>query len=271
MKVIALITLLSLFSFICGAQESDGDWVLDPKTSTLIPTYMAKVKVVHGKVTAGERELKVGGKIGADEIIKTDAKSLVVLELADQTLLTLGPNSEIKVENWNYKTVNDRSAIFNLLRGQLRSLIKSKTQKPDQIMIKTKTASLGVRGTELLVNTHQKENQEITEIALLEGIVRLTETKSNKAQDILPGDFARITADDEKSETEKRKMSPEELKELEGYLAVGVPQLLKPIALANENQKSSTNSKDRGDEPHPILKKSVDQKVKELNETWYKK
>ena len=156
---IFIILIFELVFSISFASEQDKDWVFDPKTSTLVPKYIGKIIAITGKISVEDQELKKGSKIYKNDIVKTFDKSYVVIELIDLSKMTLGPNSEFKVENWSYRTKEDREADFVIMKGQLRALVISKSKKDDQLKVKTTNASLGIRGTELMVNAIKTKNK----------------------------------------------------------------------------------------------------------------
>jgi hypothetical protein len=229
--VLFIITFcLSLF-LIPSARALDKDWTFDPKTSSLIPNYMGKVKVLHGKAIVADRELEKGSKVYANDLISTAEKSLLVIEMIDMTVITLGPSSEFKVEKWSYRTKNDRDALFSILKGQWRALIKSKSKTREQLQIKTPQVSMGVRGTELLVNVLNQKNKDITQVALLEGAVHIYGSNGNKDQDLQPGDHAIIIKGPQGIEHQNETLSSDKMKSFQEFVAPEVPRLLEPIVL----------------------------------------
>ncbi|MDD4972771.1 MAG: FecR family protein [Bacteriovorax sp.] len=276
-----------LFSFIIAlcclhlpafeAKALDKDWTFDPKTSSLIPKYLGLVKVVNGKVIIGERELKKGSKIYNNDLIQTSEKSFVVIEMIDLTVVTLGPKSDFKVENWSYRTKNDRDAVFSVIKGQWRALIKSKSKDDDQLKIKTPLVSMGVRGTELMVNVNTMEGREITQVALLAGHVHLQGELPSIQQDLLPGDHAVIVKDQKGFEHRDRKLKPDEIKSYQEYTAPEVLRLLDPVILDGEKEASNPRletekieaKNDSASAPkskEEILKKKIQQIDKSLKE-----
>lgn len=225
------IFFLFMTFFIFESWAQDKDWVLDPKTSTLIPKYMAIVKAVKGKVIVEDRELSKGSKIYANDLIQTTDKSFVVLDLIDLTTITLGPNSEFKAEKWSYRTKNDRDAVFSVLKGQWRGLIRSKSKTEDQLKIKTPTVSMGIRGTELLVNVHNHGEKEITQVALLEGTIHLEGETSEKAKDLKPGEHIIIAKSSKGIEQKDTVLNQDEIKSLNEFMAPDVPRLLDRVVL----------------------------------------
>ncbi|MGZ3789568.1 MAG: FecR family protein [Bacteriovorax sp.] len=208
------------------AAKDDKDWTFDPKTSTLIPKYLGKIKAMSGKVIIGERELKKGSKIYNNDLIQTGEKSYAVLDLIDLTTITLGPSSDFKVENWSYRTKNDREVLFNVLKGQWRALVRSKSKDADQLKIKTPIVSLGIRGTELMVNVLNEGGSDVTQVALLEGSVHMEGDRPELKKDLVPGDHEIIAKNEAGLKQKSKKMSAEEMKSYQESIAPDVLRLL---------------------------------------------
>lgn len=242
---IALITMCCLHLPAFPAKAVDKDWTFDPKTSSLIPKYLGKVKALSGKAIIGERELQKGSKIYNNELVQTSEKSFVVIEMIDLTVITLGPKSDFKVEKWDYRTKNDRDAVFSVIKGQWRALIKSKSKKDDQIKINTSLISMGVRGTELLVNVNNIGDKEINQVAVLEGRVHLEgDLPKNMKKDLVAGDYAVIEKNATEVNQKEKILSPTEMKSYQQFIAPEVLRLLDPIAFdsTSTDKKASSQS-----------------------------
>jgi hypothetical protein len=239
---IFIILIFELVFSISFASEQDKDWVFDPKTSTLVPKYIGKIIAITGKISVEDQELKKGSKIYKNDIVKTYDKSYVVIELIDLSKMTLGPNSEFKVENWSYRTKEDREADFVIMKGQLRALVISKSKKDDQLKVKTTNASLGIRGTELMVNAIKTKNKEITQVALLEGSIHLEGDSLDVTRDLIPGDHAVISKSDKGTEHSERKLNEEEIKSFNGFILPEIPKLLIPIEIGKEELVSNSEN-----------------------------
>jgi hypothetical protein len=227
-----MMKLFLLYSlFILSARAIDKDLVLDPKTSTLIPKYMGIVKAVKGKVVIEDRELKKGSKVYAEDLIQTPDKGFAVIELIDLTTITLGPNSEFKADKWSYRTKNDRDAIFSVVKGQWRAFIRSKSKTEDQIKITTPSASMGVRGTELLVNVHSQGEKAVTQVALLEGAIHLEGNTPEIKKDLKPGDHFIMAQGPKGFEQKDLVLTADEKKSLNGFEAPDLPKLLERMDL----------------------------------------
>lgn len=259
--------LLCLSASLFSQEKNDKDWTLDPKTSMLIPKYLGKIKVLHGKAAIGDRDLKKGSKVYNNDLIETKDNSYVVMEMIDLTTVTLGPNSDFKVTNWSYRTKNDRDAEFTVLKGQWRALVRSKSKDDDQLKIKTPVVSMGIRGTELMINVLKEKEVEFTQVALLDGAVHM-ETVDGKRQDLVPGDHAVVMKAEKGIQHKNIKMNEQEMKAFQEYSAPGVPRLLPAEKFAATETKMeqtdrSADQKDSVKDLAPPPGKSKEKTVKE--------
>lgn len=234
-----LLAALVVMSSALTAQ--DKDWKFDPKTSSLIPNYLGTVKVLRGAAIAGDRELAKGSKVYAHDLISTKDKSLAVVEFIDQTTITMGPNSEFTVEKWDYKTKNDREMVVSILKGQLRALFKSKAKNDNQLKIKTPSASMGIRGTEFLVNVLNQGAKEITQVALVEGLIRLFEN-NDKVHEMVPGDHIIIVKSSLGAAKISKKLKVEELNMLKTFEAPEIKKLLDPVVFTEGKEQVNNDS-----------------------------
>ena len=120
------------------------------------------VKVVSGDVRIrdahGERALQSGDAVleNARFISAKDASASMVLR--DGTTLVLGNNSQFEVQKFAFDATTQNGSIFvNLLQGSMRMLTGLIAKaNPELIQVKTKTLSVGIRGTDFIVETEEK-------------------------------------------------------------------------------------------------------------------
>jgi len=115
---------------------------------------VGQVTLSRGDVTVlrkGNNEpffLLAGDIIYEDDLIKTDKRSVLKIRFIKNGRLVLGEKSKIKIEKFQ----NNRPGLIKLLKGQLRSQVKKERDKnlnsKEKFLIKTRTAALGVRGTD---------------------------------------------------------------------------------------------------------------------------
>ncbi len=119
---------------------------------------LGAIKFTRGIVTiesiSGEtRRAETDDDLMQNELIETGADGVAVIQLIDDSRMTLRPNSEFRVELMNTADAgNDssqQSAVLNLLRGGLR-LVTGLISKanPAGYRLNTPVATIGIRGTE---------------------------------------------------------------------------------------------------------------------------
>ena len=123
--------------------------------SVLLPDTAAAQKVgvasaaknqVQGIIGGGTRALSAGSEIFSNEIVRTGEESLAQLLFLDETSLSVGARSEVKLDRFVYnpdrKTGN---VVLEASRGAFRFV--SGSQNPSNYTIKAPLATIGVRGT----------------------------------------------------------------------------------------------------------------------------
>ena len=86
----------------------------------------------------------------ARDKFRTARKSRLKILLADQSLIALGPNSEMKVQSYIYnKQEKLRQGVIGLVRGFSMYIVnKSQTNKKSSFKMVTPTANISARGTQ---------------------------------------------------------------------------------------------------------------------------
>lgn len=92
------------------------------------------------------RAVVLGDKFLEDTSILTGAKSFIKIKFVDNSELNIGPDSKIVITEMKKDTVG----IISLLKGRIRTEVFKDSAKPNanKFFIKTRTAALGVRGTD---------------------------------------------------------------------------------------------------------------------------
>jgi hypothetical protein len=120
---------------------------------------------IAGKVTSlegfafierGGSELKasIGDTLFISDSLKTDENSTLGLTLEDDTIISMGPDSHIVIENFVFQP---RNKVFSLITRMLKGsfvyfsgLIGSLA--PESVKIETPEANIALRGTRILVH-----------------------------------------------------------------------------------------------------------------------
>jgi hypothetical protein len=108
--------------------------------------------------------VNVGDGVARDDVIRTSADSDARFGLIDNTKLTLGPNSELKIDRAVYADESRYKQItIRLTEGAFRFVTGNSDKK--SYRIETPSASIGVRGT--ILDIRISENQTL--VALQDG------------------------------------------------------------------------------------------------------
>ncbi|ANQ83774.1 FecR domain-containing protein [Azoarcus olearius] len=103
--------------------------------------------------SSGEQAADVGSAVFAGDRIRTRANGSLGLTLKDNTMMAIGPDTEISVDEFAYAPASEQLRLgARIMRGTLQfvSGIIAKL-RPEAVTISTPTATIGVRGTRFLV------------------------------------------------------------------------------------------------------------------------
>ena len=145
--------------FIVGAAVS-GLFVLASLTGALA-NDVGQIKVSTGAVRI-ERDgttlpAPVGAGVRQSDVVVTGPDSSVGITFADDSLLSVGPNSVLAIDRFAFDSTTHRGAFDSSLKKGTLAVVSGKLakQSPDAMKVKTPAALLGVRGTEFLVRTSE--------------------------------------------------------------------------------------------------------------------
>ena len=155
-----LLSICTAFVVACAAPSA---WA---QAATSVPAVSASkagiVKIITGEVRVrdaqGERALKSGDAVLAGDRLISGKEGSASVVLRDGTTLVLSNNSQLEIQKFTFDaTTQDGSILVNLMEGSLRMLTGLIAKvNPNAIQVKTKTLSVGVRGTDFIVETEDK-------------------------------------------------------------------------------------------------------------------
>jgi hypothetical protein len=117
------------------------------------------IKIVNGDVrvidNAGERTLKSGDPVFENNCFVAAAQGSASLVLRDGTTVVLSESSQLELKEFAFDAKTQKGNILvNLLQGSMRMLTGLIAKaSPEAIQVKTKTLSVGIRGTDFIVET----------------------------------------------------------------------------------------------------------------------
>ena len=94
---------------------------------------------------------KLEDTVSPGDVLRTKSLSKAQITFSDNTVMTISPETRLALEEYMFDAnQGKRNAVLKLFQGMVLTVVSKlyKTEKPDFI-IKTHTAVLGVRGTEV--------------------------------------------------------------------------------------------------------------------------
>ena len=123
---------------------------------------VGRIKVVTGAVVVVRSNTPAPAKAGQDvfqgDVLRTGSDGRVGITLKDDTRVSLGPLSELRVDRFSYAPAEGQLAVVLKIARGVVAYVSGRIAKlaPDSIRIETPSAILGVRGTTLIIRVDDK-------------------------------------------------------------------------------------------------------------------
>ncbi len=124
-------------------------------TTNIFASTVATITALRGQATIQKMdksiEAKIGLKLEKNDTIQTMDNTKIQIIFTDNTIISIGKNSNFSIKDYLYEE-EAPIATFSLLSGAAR-IITGKIAKiaPQKFKIQTKTATIGIRGTNFTV------------------------------------------------------------------------------------------------------------------------
>ncbi len=196
--------------------------------------------------------VKVGDSISQGDIIRTKSSGKVQIHFADDSVLTISPDSRVAINEYVYNPdTNQRQAHLKIFHGLVHTLVNKifKREAPD-FTVETQTAVIGVRGTDYytLVAPALSDiynNSGSTEVrnvfAEIPGKVILKGKEFTQVARNLPPTLP-MPLTDEDINWIKRQMTPQLALKSSGGTGSGDAKLLSRAASASTGAQQTTSS-----------------------------
>ncbi|RXK07593.1 FecR family protein [Halarcobacter ebronensis] len=147
---------------------------------------IGSISTIEGKVEIQRQnsliQAQVNSEIERYDIITTGKDSIARIVLNDNTLITIGKESALNIEEYVFdeKDSSKNETNFNFFKGAFKSVTgKIGKINPSKFKLKTKSATIGIRGTTIIGNQER--------IIVLEGSVLVT--SQNKSVIVNSGQY----------------------------------------------------------------------------------
>jgi hypothetical protein len=148
-SVIALALVLAAAPALAAGQQQE-------------PTAAGRIKIASGSVII----VRAGANIPAQpgmavfeaDTLRTGADGRLGLTLKDDTRLSLGPSSEIRLDRFAFAPAEGRLGfVLNVVKG-VAAYVSGRIAKlaPDAVRLETPAAIVGVRGTTMVIRASQE-------------------------------------------------------------------------------------------------------------------
>jgi hypothetical protein len=145
---VAVAVSLLLQTAVCSAAEEAS-----------IGSASAVKNHVEGIVRGQTQTLSSGSSVYSNEVVRTGQDSIAELGFVDNTKLSVGPKSEMRLDKFVYNPNKGTGAVvLQATRGSYRFV--TGVQDHQSYQIKTPYATLGVRGTVLEIVVENRGKRE---------------------------------------------------------------------------------------------------------------
>lgn len=187
--IITLLTTLSTFAAIGNFSMIKGEVLLFSKSKS--------------------RLVKIKESFELNDIIETKKNAIAVVKLTDGSIIKINSESKISVQEIytkNNKTsvfLDSGSAFFNISKNIAPNITRPsketlKEASLEKFSVKTRTASLGVRGTIFFTafNTNDKSGENDTWMCVKEGLVSVTSVITKDQKLVRENEGLKISSED---------------------------------------------------------------------------
>jgi hypothetical protein len=121
---------------------------------------IGQVKVVKGSVSVDRAgatlPATVGLRLQSADVVRTGSDGSVGITMADDSLLSAGPNSIVALERFEFDPTTRTGRFDTSLKKGTLAVVSGHMarQSPDAMTVRTPSAILGVRGTEFAASAH---------------------------------------------------------------------------------------------------------------------
>jgi hypothetical protein len=136
--------------------------------------WVATISALNGKANVIRDNHKisvdVGFKLNKNDIVKTAKNTKMQLIFKDDTIITLGQKTQIKINDYLFDEINPKvdlglkNGIMKTLTGKIGKIA------PKRFKIKTKNALIGIRGTFFIL----ENKNNVVKITMLDGATSFT-------------------------------------------------------------------------------------------------
>ena len=191
--IVRLAFILLLLFFVFTNIASAGGKLIYAKGQVQVLSKASKSKMFQ--------KIKKGTVLKIGDIVRTRKDSIAILSLDGGSKLKLNPNSAVTIKN----TKKNNEEVFLNKGSTFISVLKTKLNKKTKpkFKLKTKTVSMGVRGTSFFASYGTKKEKKVRRdiwMCVNEGLVEVTNIKSKQKVQVKAGEGVKVAKGNKISE-----------------------------------------------------------------------
>ncbi|MEI6808713.1 MAG: FecR domain-containing protein [bacterium] len=191
LRYVAGILFVFMMAMSVKAEDNSAD-----KAIGAVTYVRGKVSIVNS--AGAERVALVKAAIFLNEKISCGAGSKMEVRFIDDSVLSVGEQSEMVVDQYIYSpdAGKDVSFVMRMLKGACRLTTGAITKlNPDRFKVRTRLATVGIRGCELgIVCKPEKDDVYVIRLGKEESVVIDTTVNGNPVMDMATGQALEIDA-----------------------------------------------------------------------------
>jgi len=207
---------------------------------------IAKIVAARGDVFVTRSGKLIGVKTGFEmerkDVVNTKANAKAQILFNDKTVITIGKNSAFKIDEYLYQEGGAESkASFSITKGAFRTITgKIGKLAPENFKLATRTATIGIRGTQILGHIGEEDK-----IACTDGQITVTSATG----DTVVVDAGQITTvEPGAAPTPPRAYKPAEINQL-GAASGGGGERMESDEVIDENADDQGDAAGTTEEP----------------------
>ena len=160
-----------------------------PAAPTLIPTVGQATSASTAPISIQgphARTFSSAGPVYKGDVINSVAAQTVKVKFSDGSEIWVAPQTNFTIQEF-YVTPAKRDALFHVESGSIRALVAKRNSERVNFIMHTKSATMGVRGTEFVVETDKTQKTSLYtlegSVAIAKSVQALNEAKSTRVVD----------------------------------------------------------------------------------------
>lgn len=199
---------------------------------------IAKIVALKGEATIyrnGETiEINRNSVLKEKDIIKTKDNSKIQILFKDETIISIGKNSEFVIDDYSFENKDNVKAEFSMVKGVFRTITgKIGKISPENFNLKTKSASIGIRGTQIVTDISDTKER----IFCTEGQIEVIQNISNLKIIVNEGEFISME-NNFGDKLQKDKTKEKDIDNLNKNISVAQNEAIDDITNNNNNNNN---------------------------------